>query len=343
MPSFTYIAIGAVCFLVGYLIKRHSANKIISDLHTQISNANASYNAKVSEEVSSKLADATKKLASEYEAREHKIKENCRRENARLKSEYDDELNREMLRLEKYYSNIDNSLSLVDIDNLKSSNNNLVAELNDTRNLLIQAQDKSAYYQKKYEDIARESKNAIESIQHAWYLDAQKRNSLLDETNLAHAAELDRRREEQFEMLSQVQEASYAPEVKSRLCAALESITVPDLSKGAVYVKRDLSSRFYHHADHCTGDLVLASKVFVEKAGLRPCACVHVAPQPDHDETVFRSSFTSRVYHRVDCRHMFNSDPSTHRPLGVAEALHLGLHPCSACKPPDEPPYQIFF
>ena len=186
-------------------------------------------------------------------------------------------------------------------------------------------------------------KQRVEDIQYAWCKDASERDALLDKANLDHAAQLERRRDQQFEMLQQVREASYAPEVKSRLCAALESVSIPDMSLGAVYVKRDLSSNTYHHAVYCTDDLVLASKVFVQKAGFRPCACCAVAPAPDYDETVFRSSFSSRKYHRFECQHMFTSDPSTHKAMTVTDALRLGLVPCKACKPPEESPYRVFF
>lgn len=326
MPSYAYIVIGiAVGFVFGLLINRHFSNKTISELSNKLSDTHLSYNAKFADEVAIRVAKEKQLLEDAFIEREHRIKENCRIENMRLKSEYDDELCTEMQRLEEYYASASAINSNKELARLKSENARLLKLKDADANQVDYLQ------------------NALDSVLHSWYHDYHKLNKRNEETIIARDSELERRRQIQHELLMKVHELTVVPEAKSMLCEALETATVPDLSRGAVYIKADLSSGKYHHADYCTGNLVLASKVFVDKAGFTPCTCCTFVPQPDCSDTVFRTSASSSTYHKQSCHCIKNSFAFNHVPLLLTDALRLGLKPCGHCNPPAEPTVKVFF
>lgn len=361
MSSFACVVIAlAAGFTFGFLVKHLLTAAKLAEANARAKKADSLADLRIAEEkkrIEAEYAQQAVELENRLMRDPHREKELeiLRQNNAKLNAELykfetgllksNPDANRDVItelnavRVERDQANMRYNLLKERYDKDKSRLNDIVTNLANMRselNQAIAARDQANCRADEY-------KKRIENIQCAWYKDASERDARLDRANLDHAAELDRRRNQQFELLQQLRQASFAPEVKSRLCAALEAVSVPDMSLGAVYVKRDLRSNVYHHAAYCTDDLVLASTVFVQKAGFIPCICCTVAPAPDYDETVFRSSFGSRKYHRFECQHMLTSNPATHKPMPVTEALRLGLVPCKACRPPEEPQLKVFF
>lgn len=354
MLSYIYIAVSvAVGFIVGWLTKRYFADKSLSELTFKLSRVQAVADARVSEEkqrLEAEFLEQSERFENHHGFEMARMQQKLESDLSAVTADLEDITSRYELLRERYSSEKTRWINAFndwqkERNTLLSQHSAISRDLEIAKTNLDLVEERMHCKNTASDELIESLKNELESVRHSWWLDYHKLNKRNEETILVRDAELERRRQIQLELLLQVRELNAAPEAKSLLCQALEDAVVPDLSHGVVFIKKDLSSGIYHHVQDCTGtgDLILASKVFAEKAGFKACTCCAFVPSPDAGVLVYRSSFSSKTYHRQDCRNMRKGPSFEHVPLPITDALRLGLRPCGHCKPPVEPPFKVFF
>lgn len=130
-------------------------------------------------------------------------------------------------------------------------------------------------------------------------------------------------------LIEELHSLNYEPETISRVEAIINTKHDPDLSEGAVYVKRNLSVAVYHYRSFCSDDLVLASKATMKSLGFKPCPCCFNMEQPVLDPTVAISDSASEVYHEVGAPCIRHGG----KIMFLSLAIKKGRRPCKMCKP----------
>lgn len=187
------------------------------------------------------------------------------------------------------------------------------------------------YTVSKYISLRREYKTfrAAHSSSIARY-DSQLKQAERDlvEADLKYKQLVETRRARYNELLHELRARGYDIDTESLIAEMLEYPLTPDLSKGLVFVKRDLSDGLYHHHQYCVSDLVLASKATMLDVGLCACPCCDLSDQPS-DINVLVSIYKTEVYHRPGCT--LCGVNVIEVPLSTA--LAEGRRPCRACRP----------
>ncbi len=137
-----------------------------------------------------------------------------------------------------------------------------------------------------------------------------------------------------FRLMQELHSLSHQPETLSLVESIISIEHEPDLSEGAVYVKRDLPVAVYHYRSFCTDNLVLASKATMKSLGFRPCPCCYNTEQPVLDPTVAISGSTSEVYHDIGAPCIKHGG----KIIFLSHALRMGRRPCKMCRPVDRLP-----